>query len=164
MLEVGFGSGLSFLNLADKYSVIHGVDLTADAHAVAAVFRERGIQTRLLTGSVLALPYASGTFDTVLLISILEHLQPDQQGPAFGEIRRVLKPGGEVVFGVPVERGLMRLLFSGLGVNIREHHFSTDGQVVVAAREALGDGRIGSLGLPGFGAVYVVGRFQKTGC
>lgn len=162
VLEVGFGSGLSFLNLAEKYAEIHGVDLTADADEVTAVFRERGLEARLLAGSVLALPYASATFDTVLMISILEHLRPDQQGPAFEEIRRVLRPGGEAVFGVPVERGLMRLIFSGLGVDIREHHFSTDGQVVAAARAGLGDGRIERLGLPGLGAVYVVGHFLKA--
>ena len=38
ILEVGFGSGLTFLNLKDKYKEIHGLDLTADVKRVHGVF------------------------------------------------------------------------------------------------------------------------------
>lgn len=30
ILEIGFGTGLTFLNLAEMYREIHGLDLTAD--------------------------------------------------------------------------------------------------------------------------------------
>lgn len=121
-MEIGFGSGLSFPNLNQAYREIHGVDPTARAREVAAVFRLHGITPALLQGSVPHLPYKTGTSDTVLLISILEHLRPSEQDPAFREITRVLRPAGEVV-GVPVERGVMRLAFGLMGVRIRENRF-----------------------------------------
>ena len=133
ILEVGFGSGVTFPNLHEAYEEIHGLDLNVSVEEVAAVFRARQIDARLQNGSVLSMPYEDNFFDTVLLISILEHLKPSEQGPAFREIRRVLKPGGQVVYGVPIERGLMVLMFRLLGFKIREHHFSTEKDVLAVA-------------------------------
>jgi ubiquinone/menaquinone biosynthesis C-methylase UbiE len=122
VLEVGFGSGVSFLNLSQLYQEIHGLDLTADVLQVSEMFANLGVQTELRNGSVLEMPYPDQSFDAVLLISILEHLQPQEQIIAFREIWRVLKPGGQVVYGVPVERPLMVFLFRLLGTDIRQHH------------------------------------------
>lgn len=162
VLEIGFGSGLSFLNLKEGYQEIHGVDLTVRAREVAEVFRPHGITPALLQGSVLQLPYKTGAFDTVLLISILEHLQPAEQDLAFSEITRVLRQGGEVIVGVPVERGVMRLLFRLMGVNIRQHHFSTDREVLASARRHLAERQLESLSAPALGDLYLVGAFVKT--
>ena len=165
VLEVGFGSGVTFLDLHDGYKEIHGLDLTASVEAVTAVFEARQIETHLLNGNVLNMPYADDHFDTVLLISILEHLKPDQQIQAFQEIRRVLKPGGQVVYGVPIERPLMVLMFRLLGYNIREHHYSTEKDVLEAASSVLKKiGLVQMRGVPAvLGPVYEVGHFVKTG-
>lgn len=163
ILEVGYGSGLSFLNLGQWYEEIHGIDLTARASEVTAVFRAHAVNLSLLQGSVLNLPYETGAFDTVLLISILEHLQPFQQSPALMEIERVLKPGGAVIIGIPIERRLMRALFRLMGIDIRQHHFSTEVDVLTCARQQLGEGQVQSLSALGLGALYCVGRFTKSG-
>ena len=164
VLEVGFGSGVSFLNLSQLYQEIHGLDLTADVRQVGEMFASLGIQTELRNGSVLEMPYPDQSFDTVLLISILEHLQPYEQHQAFREIWRVLKPGGQVVYGVPVERPFMVFMFRLLGTDIRQHHFSTETDVRVAAQEVFSPGKIismrGPLAL--FGQVYEVGEFRKV--
>lgn len=164
ILEVGFGSGVTFLNLCDHYREIHGLDLTASVQDVTAVFRAKQIETRLLNGNVLHMPYAGDYFDTVLLISILEHLKPDQQLWAFQEIRRVLKPGGQVVYGVPIERPLMVLMFRLLGYDIRELHYSTEKDVFEAANSILEKERLVQMQsiLPLFGPVYEVGHFVKN--
>ena len=163
VLEVGFGSGVSFLNLSQLYQEIHGLDLTADVRQVGEMFASLGIQTELRNGSVLEMPYPDQSFDSVLLISILEHLQPYEQHQAFREIWRVLKPGGQVVYGVPVERPFMVFMFRLLGTDIRQHHFSTEVDVREAAQEVFGPGNItpmrGPLGL--FGQVYEVGEYRK---
>lgn len=163
VLEVGFGSGVTFLNLHEKYERIYGLDLTASIEQVAAVFRARQIETYLTNGNVLEMPYENDYFDTVLLISILEHLKPDEQAQAFQEIHRVLKPGGQVVYGVPIERQLMVVMFRLMGYNIREHHFSTEKEVATAAANLLEKVRIRQMQStpPIFGPVYEVGHFVK---
>ena len=72
ILEVGFGTGLAFPNLHDMYKEIHGIDLTADIHAVKSVFEPLNIPLFLEKGDVLKMPYEDNFFDTVLLVSILE--------------------------------------------------------------------------------------------
>jgi ubiquinone/menaquinone biosynthesis C-methylase UbiE len=163
ILEIGFGTGLTFLNLHEKYKEIHGLDLTADAVQVASVFSARGITTDLRQGNVLQMPCADGHFDTVLLISILEHLKPAELPQAFAEIRRVLRPGGQVVYGVPIERPLMVHMFRLLGYDIREHHFSTEHGVRAAAASVMKEVRVDRMPSfpPGMGYVYEVGHFRK---
>ena len=160
VLEVGFGSGVTFLNLHEKYRHIHGIDLTADVEQVKGVFAARGITAELCNGNVLQMPYADDSFDTVLLISILEHLRPSELPAAFTEVARVLRPGGQVVYGVPVERPLMVFMFRVLGHNIREHHFSTERQVADAAGQALQRVRVTPM-KTALGPVYEVGHFRK---
>ncbi len=109
VLEVGFGTGLAFPNLHDIYKEIHGIDLTADIEAVQSVFEPLGIPLFLEKGDVLNMPYPENKFDTVLLISILEHLKPLELEQAFAEVKRVLKPGGQMVYGTPVEKPFMVL-------------------------------------------------------
>ncbi len=160
ILEVGFGTGITFLNLNDLYREIHGLDLTANIQEVEKTFQQRGIRTFLNKGNVLSIPYPDATFDTVLLISILEHLLPTELCKAFKEISRVLKPGGQVVYGVPVERPLMVIAFGILGVNIREHHYSTEVDVNEAARKKLTEVRIIPIDTI-FGKVYQIAHFTK---
>jgi SAM-dependent methyltransferase len=163
VLEVGFGSGATFLNLSAVYEEIHGLDLNASVDEVAAVFKARQIETHLTNGNVLSMPYDNDYFDTVLLISILEHLKPDEQLPAFEEIRRVLKPDGQVVYGVPIERGLMFLIFRFMGCNIREHHFSTEKDVFDAANCVFDKVQVVRMqSVPAvFRPVYEIGHFVK---
>lgn len=164
VLEIGFGSGVAFFNLHEKYQEIYGLDLCASSEEIAHFFKEREIETHLMNGSVLEMPYPDNFFDAVFLVSILEHLKPADQKKAFSEIVRILKPGGQVVYGVPVERPLMVFFFRLLGYNIHLHHFSTDVDVAQAAREKLIEKRIikmsGPLGIPH--NIYQIGHFTKS--
>ena len=164
VLEVGFGSGVTFANLSESYKEIHGIDLSASVEQVTAVFKAKRIQTHLLNGDVLCMPYEDGFFDTVLLISILEHLKPSEQTQAFREIHRVLKPQGQVICGVPIEHGFMVFMFRLLGCDIRKHHFSTEKDVFNAAETFFEKVRVVEMAGAAFllGPVYQVGHFVKT--
>jgi len=164
VLEVGFGSGATFLNLNEIYQEIHGLDLNTSVNDVTAIFKAKQVKTYLKNGNVLSMPYAADFFDTVLLISILEHLKPQQLIPAFHEISRVLKPEGQIIYGVPIERRLMVFMFSLLGYNIREHHFSTEKDIFNIADSIFEEKRIIQMqSIPSFlGQVYEVGHFVKT--
>ena len=53
ILEVGFGSGLTFLNLNEKYKKIHGLDLTCDVKVINNIFESHKIHPDLRNGNVL---------------------------------------------------------------------------------------------------------------
>jgi ubiquinone/menaquinone biosynthesis C-methylase UbiE len=153
VLEVGFGTGLAFPNLHDMYHEIHGIDLTADIHAVKSVFEPTHIPLFLEKGDVQNMP----------LVSILEHLKPTELKQAFVEVNRVLKPGGQMVYGTPVEKPFMVFMFRMLGHNIRDEHFSTEKEIAEAAHKAFSKGRVIHMNStpPIAGAVYTVGNFVK---
>jgi SAM-dependent methyltransferase len=163
VLEVGFGSGVTFINLSSRYEEVHGLDLTASIADVGPLYKKHDVETFLKNGSVLAMPYPEGFFDTVLCISILEHLKPEELDQAFSEIRRVLKKEGQVVYGVPANNAFMRFCFLLLGYNIRKHHFSSERDVAGAARRSLTEVKITAMkgGVPFAGSVYEIGCFVK---
>jgi len=163
ILEVGFGTGLAFPNLRDNYREIHGIDLTADIKAIESVFKPLNIPLFLKKGDVTKMPYEDNTFDTVLLVSILEHLRADELEKAMIEVFRVLKPGGQMVYGTPVEKPFMVFMFRLLNHNIRDEHFSTEKEIAEAAYKVFSKGHIIHMKSipPIAGAVYTVGNFLK---
>ncbi len=53
-----------------------------------------------VVGDALGLPFGSGSFDTVLCTQVLEHLSSPSL--AFGEMARVLRPGGHLLLTSPL--------------------------------------------------------------
>ena len=74
-------------------------------------FRRAGCRPTSGTAGCRRCPTPTASSTRCFSISILEHLRPDEQDAAFREIRRVLRPGGQVVYGVPIERRLMVFMF-----------------------------------------------------
>jgi len=130
VLEVGYGSGVSFLNLSKRYGEIHGVDVHDRSAEVARSFENEPLTLRLRRGDVTALPYEDESFDAALAVSIHEEIRPEQQEAAFAEIRRVLKPGGCYVVGVPGVNVLMNTALTVLGCDTDEYHVTTERQVI----------------------------------
>jgi len=163
VLEIGFGSGVTFLNLHEIYNEVHGIDLTSDIDKVTKAFKDQNIATYLKKGNILDIAYNNNFFDTVLLVSVLEHLNPEDLIQAFIEIHRVLKPGGQVVYGIPIDRPLMLMIFRLLGYNIREHHFSTEKDILAAAMVILKKVRLVKMNsfFPMLGPIYEIGHFVK---
>ena len=100
---------------------------------------------------------------TLLLVSILEHLKPVELELALLEVRRVLKPGGQMVYGTPVEKPFMEFMFRLLGHNIRDEHFSTEMDIASTAERIFLKGRVIHMKStpPIAGSVYTIGNFIK---
>ena len=134
MLEVGYGSGTSFLDLAERFDEIYGLDIHEHGNAVSETFARERIEVNLTQGSILDPPYPENYFDAVLAISILEHLQPDEQSAVMQQIHRLLRPGGVFVVGVPELNRRMSVAFRMIGYDISQHHFSDPNTVLEATR------------------------------
>src|SRR5262245_7468315 len=103
VLEVGVGSGLN-LGLYDRDRVDHvwGLDPshTLLARAEARTCPE-GVPVRLLAGSAEDIPFGDAAFDTV--VSTFTMCSIPNLTRALGEMRRVLRRGGRLLFS---EHGL----------------------------------------------------------
>lgn len=100
VLEVGCGAGavLGELAAAEPALQLTGLDRSAEQLSGARRHLEaRGVRAALVEGDALALPFADGSFDRVVLVWVLEHLADERMRlAALREARRVLRPGGRV--------------------------------------------------------------------
>jgi len=100
VLDVGCGLGGTARHLADAYGCrVDGLDLTVEYIEVGTAFNRRvGLdsQVTLHCASALDIPFPDSFFDVVWT----EHVQMNIVDKArfFGEIARVLKPGGHLLF------------------------------------------------------------------
>jgi SAM-dependent methyltransferase len=110
VLDAGCGSGRNMVDLA-HWGTVTGVELS-EAAAEAARGRHVG---EVVEGSVLEMPFAPASFDLVVCLDVIEHLQDDRA--ALRELRRVLAPGGALLVTVPA----YQWLWSGHDV-VNHHH------------------------------------------
>ncbi|MET8031909.1 class I SAM-dependent methyltransferase [Streptomyces sp. NPDC005345] len=97
VLDAGCGSGPLSAALRDRGAVVTGIDVSAAMLALAR--RPLGDDVALHVADVSErLPFADGSFDDVVASLVLHYLE--DWGPALGELRRVLRPGGRLIASV----------------------------------------------------------------
>jgi 2-polyprenyl-6-hydroxyphenyl methylase/3-demethylubiquinone-9 3-methyltransferase len=97
LLDVGCGGGFLAEAFADDGADVYGLDLSTSAVRAAREHATRGgLHLRVVSGRAESLPFASGIFDAVLLVDVLEHLEDFLQ--ALAESSRVLKSGGLLLY------------------------------------------------------------------
>lgn len=100
VLDVGCGLGGSSRHLASEHGCrVIGIDLTEEYCRAATMLSDRlglGDRTEFRQGNALEMPFRDGLFDLVWT----EHAQMNirDKGAFYGEIARVLKPGGRLAF------------------------------------------------------------------
>lgn len=104
LLEIGCGGGLEAALLAGQGWEV----TTSDLHAEAVRFaKERGIDRVLVFDADGPWPIGEGSFDAILMLDVLEHL--DNDGRVLREMCVGLRPGGTAIVTVPAHA----YLFSG---------------------------------------------------
>jgi ubiquinone/menaquinone biosynthesis C-methylase UbiE len=101
VLEIGIGSGLNLPFYSGAVSQVIGIDPSSRLLAMARGAKgQAAFDVSLVEGSAEAIPLETGDIDTVVTTWTLCSI-PDVAG-ALREMRRVLKPGGRLLF---VEHG-----------------------------------------------------------
>jgi len=105
ILDAGCGVGAFTEHLLQDGNAVHGVDFSTGSLKFAA---QRGLAP--VCADVCALPFASGTFDLTLCISVLQHIV-DYSG-AIHELHRVTRPGGVLLVATLNRQAVQRQLLS----------------------------------------------------
>jgi SAM-dependent methyltransferase len=85
--------------LAQHCDELYAIDQHAKTAEVALSLKENHVAAQLASGSALNLPYGSDMFDCIVAVSCLEYMDPFER--AAGEMRRILKSDGCLVFVTP---------------------------------------------------------------
>lgn len=94
VLDVGCGHGNFVIDeLRNKFSYAVGIDVSRE------VMKKNICLDTCVVGNISSLPFDNNSFDTVISLWVLEHL--DDPKACFQEIGRVLKPGGIFAFVTP---------------------------------------------------------------
>jgi demethylmenaquinone methyltransferase/2-methoxy-6-polyprenyl-1,4-benzoquinol methylase len=95
VLEVGCGTGTNLQKYHQAGGDIFGIDLSPAMLAVA--HRKLGPQAHLHRGDASRLPYADGVFDLAIAMLTLHEMPGSIRPRVMAEMRRVLKPDGELL-------------------------------------------------------------------
>ena len=121
LFDEAVGEGLYAL-LASRARCVIGIDI---AEATLRAARTRLSGQPVLGADVRQLPFADGVFDVVVSNSTLDHFETEAElAASLGELRRVLRPGGELLLTldnplnplVALRNALPFALLHGLGL------------------------------------------------
>ena len=145
VLDIGCGTGTLSVALKERHTQADVCGLDPDPKALARARRKAqraGVTVRFDQGFADALPYADATVDRVVSSLMFHHLPREVKEGTLREVRRVLKPGGELHLldftGAHGHGHLARLIHPPQGLKD-----NAEDRVVVLMREAgLGDPQI----------------------
>jgi ubiquinone/menaquinone biosynthesis C-methylase UbiE len=110
VLDLGFGGGLTFAPLWERGATVVGIDRANDMVEAARARHADAIaagRLELHQGDVGGLPLGDAAVDRVLTVNTV-YFWTDL-GAAFGEVRRVLAPGGRLVVAIRDTKAMKRL-------------------------------------------------------
>jgi demethylmenaquinone methyltransferase/2-methoxy-6-polyprenyl-1,4-benzoquinol methylase len=136
VLEPGCGSGRLTAVLAGavgKAGHVLAMDLSPGMVSKA---RRRGLphNVRVLRGSVLQIPEADDSFDTIICLCVFPHF-PDKRA-VLREFARVLRPGGDLWINHFASREAINEFHSGLDPAVADHLIPPDDEVHRLLEEA----------------------------
>ena len=126
VLDLGCGTGSLSVLIQQRHPEAKLTGLDPDPKALAratAKAARAGLTIRFEQGFGDALPFADASLDRVLSSLVLHHLTREEKLAAFRDVRRVLRPGGELHvldFGPPqgrLDRVLTHIIHRGEAMN-----------------------------------------------
>lgn len=123
-LDVGCGAGYSLMKAhTELMCQVQGIDPEPGAHGVGrfteGIWKERPI----IQGNAESLPFPDASFDVVYSSHVLEHVNSEEL--ALKEMKRVLKPNGILIIGMPTASMSLVAFLSALffTTHISIYHF-----------------------------------------
>ena len=101
ILDVGCGGGININRMAKQAKMVYGVDYSIESVKLSREVNRQEIhdgKVKVLEGNVAKLPFEDNTFDIVTAFETV-YFWPDIE-KCFGEVKRVLKPGGIFLIGM----------------------------------------------------------------
>lgn len=102
-VSLGCGTGELEVILGKRGYSIVGIDISKSALQIAKKHKNKEClsNVQFVNASIDNLPFSQNSFDSALMIEVLEHIDSGDAGKIFTEIKRVLKPCAKMLITVP---------------------------------------------------------------
>lgn len=101
ILEVGCGNCRNLLYFSYNDFDCYGIDFSRNMLSMAEKYcRKHDLNVKLKHGMATEIPFQERSFDYVIVMSMLHHLNEEDRTKALQEVKRVLKSGGKAVITV----------------------------------------------------------------
>jgi cyclopropane fatty-acyl-phospholipid synthase-like methyltransferase len=124
VLELGCGAGMLAL-LKRKGVTLTGVDLSSEC-AIAA--RRNGYDATF-SSRLSSLPFAEASFDYVVSLDVLGHIEMEEKDAVLAEVKRVLRPGGVTMHGIECTDHSARKTYDEMSAEELRRFIEVDGHV-----------------------------------
>jgi ubiquinone/menaquinone biosynthesis C-methylase UbiE len=94
LIDIGCGLGKYHPYWVNRVGLLQGVDVSAESIQRAAE-RNPHVAYKVYDGN--RLPFADDSFDAVVTICVMHHVNPQERSSFVAELRRVTRPGGIAV-------------------------------------------------------------------
>ncbi|HEX3281960.1 MAG TPA: methyltransferase domain-containing protein [Pyrinomonadaceae bacterium] len=124
VLELGCGAGMLAL-LKRKNVTLAGVDLSAEC--AMAAFRNGYDVTA--SARLTSLPFADASFDYVVSLDVLGHIEAEEKDAVLAEVKRVLRPGGVTMHGIECTDHSAQKTYDEMSAEELRNFIEVDGHV-----------------------------------
>ena len=91
VLDIGCGNGKNMkYGFQNKDLEMYGLEYS---QVLTNICLKNGLN--VIQGSALTLPFTDESFDAIIMIAVIHHIEPELHTKVLNEIQRVLKPGGK---------------------------------------------------------------------
>jgi ubiquinone/menaquinone biosynthesis C-methylase UbiE len=89
VLDIGCGNGKNMLYGTQKDLQMTGLE---HSQSLCDICKERNLT--VVQGDARSLPFTDNSFDAIIMIAVIHHINPKEHHQVLNEIKRVLRPGG----------------------------------------------------------------------
>ncbi len=152
-VDIGCGTGYTAKVLDSHWRTV-GVDISADSLRFC---QRRGLKrVSLVDMTRLSLPFKADSFDFILALDVIEHLEDDFH--ALRECQRVLKAGGVLIITVPAFMALWSPWDEALG---HKRRYTANSFLAVVEKTGLATRRISYMFLFVFPAAVIIRQLKR---
>lgn len=134
LMEMGFGCGILTPELAASADDYTGIDIHSNIEDIQSALSEQIGPVDMRFGDARELPFEDASLDCVFSMSVLEHIK--EIDAAMKEVARVLKPGGHLIVGFPIENfvsnAFLDVIKLMIGFDRKVHHPTNHHQILAA--------------------------------
>jgi len=123
LLDIGYGCGILYPTLQYHAKKLYGIETHGKEKEVTDSMKRLGVDVKLMPGNILDMSDIKKKFDSLLLVSVLEHIK--DLDTAVNELASVQTKNGMIFVGSPVKNKITDLVFTLFGFDYEKHHPSS---------------------------------------